>query len=119
MGVCVLQLMMTQVVTFLVSLLYGGMPATVETQPILFCILVGMTFFTGIFLTGWLALKWHWLKSSPRLPSRLVGTLAGVFLPLLAGLILKAIETGSPFFGLSTVFGILGFHLPGWIGGKQ
>lgn len=98
-GVAFLQLVMTQVLTFLVSLLTPGMEIFLQTHPALFVLILGMTFSTGVFLTGWLALKWRWLKVKPRLIVRLIGTILGAYLPLVVPLFLyHSLEAGSPFF---------------------
>ena len=52
-GVAVLQLIMTQVVTFLISLLVPGMENFPQTHPTLFVFTLGITFSTGVFLAGW------------------------------------------------------------------
>jgi hypothetical protein len=116
-GVALLQLIMTQVVTFLVSLLALGMENFPQTHPVLFVLILGTTFTAGVFLTGWLALKWRWLKAEPRLLARLVGTLIGAYLPLVVALFLyHPLEAGNPFFFISMLMGVAGFHLPGWFG---
>jgi len=76
-GVALLQLIMTQVVTFLLSLLVPGMENFPQTYPTLFVIILGIAFSTGVFLTGWLALKLRWLAAKPKYPARLVSTLIG------------------------------------------
>jgi hypothetical protein len=60
-GVALLQLIMTQVVTFLLSLLVPGMENFPQTYPTLFVVVLGVTFSSGVFLAGWLALKRRWL----------------------------------------------------------
>jgi len=118
-GIALLQLIMTQVVTFLLSLLIPGMENFPQTHSALFVVILGLTFSAGVFLTGWLALKLHWLKAEPKLPARLAGTLIGVYLPLIVALILyHSLEPGNPFFFISMLACILGFHLPGWVGRK-
>jgi hypothetical protein len=115
-GVALLQLISTQVVTFLVSLLVPGMGDFPDTQPAIFVVLLGITFSTGVFLTGWLALKLHWLAAEPKYALRLVATLICAYLPLLVALILyHPIGVGNPFFFISALTTILGFHLPGWL----
>lgn len=115
-GVVVLQLIMTQVVTFMLSLLIPGMGNFPQIHPILFVFILGFAFSVGVFLTGWLALKFHWLTSAPKYPARLVAALLGAYLPLILALILYPIlEPGNPFFFVSMLTCILGFHLSGWI----
>ena len=101
---------MTQVVTFLVSFLLPNVEVFQRIYPVFFAVIVGITVSTGIFLVGWLALKWRWPKSEPRYKARLAGTLIGAFLPLVIALFLyPAIEAGNPFLGISMVTGILGW----------
>jgi len=114
-GVALLQLISTQVVTFLLSLLIPGMENFPQTQPVLFVALLGVTFSIGVFLAGWLALKLRWLNAEPKLTARLVAALIGAYFPLIVALILyHPLEAGNPFFFISKVTSILGFHLPGW-----
>lgn len=115
-GVILLQYILTQVVTFLVSLLLPGMEAASASRPVPFALLVGACFSTGVFLAGWLALKLHWLGGGSSLLARLAGTLLGAYLPLAAALLLYGTpEAGNPFFFISAWGSILGFHLPGWL----
>jgi len=115
-GVALLQLIMTQVVTFLLSLLIPGMENFPQTHPALFVIIAGVTFSAGVFLTGWLALKLRWLAAKPKYPARLVATLIGAYLPLTLALILyPTLEPGNPFFFISMLASVLGFYVPGWI----
>ena len=118
-AVAVLQLFMTQVVTFLVSLLVPDMEGFPLDHPGPFVLMLGATFTTGIFLTGWLALRLGWLKAKPRCRARLVGALVGAYAPLLMALILyRALEPGNLFFMISILAGIAGFHLPDWTGAE-
>jgi hypothetical protein len=116
-GVALLQLIMTQLVTFLLSVFVPGMENFPQTRPALFVVLVGITFSAGIILAGWLALKLRWLIAEPKYPARIIATLIGAYLPLIVALILyPSLEPGNPFFFISMLTGILGFHIPGWIG---
>jgi hypothetical protein len=115
-GVAILQLIGTQVVTFILSLLIPGMGDSPQIQPVFFALILGFTFSTGVFLVGWLAIKYHWLSAEPRAAARLVGTLIGAYLPLIAALIIfRMLEPGNPFFFISMLASILGFHLPTWL----
>lgn len=115
-GIIVLQLIMTQIVTLLVSFLLPDMEGFQKTNPSLFILVVGLTFTVGVFLTGWLAFKLRWLKNEPKVAERLVGTLTGAYLPLLIALIVyPALEPGNPFYTISMLASVLGFYLPGWI----
>lgn len=114
--VILLQLIATQVVTFFVSFLLGDMETFPRDHPVTFAIVLGITFSIGIFLVGWLAIKLHWLSLAPKYLVRFMGALVGAYLPLFLGLIVyRILEAGSPFFLISTLMGILGFYLPGWI----
>ena len=57
------QLISTQVVTFLVSLLLPGLGDFPQTHSALFVLILGVTFSTGVFMVGWLALTLRWLKN--------------------------------------------------------
>jgi hypothetical protein len=63
-----------------------------------------------------LAIKFHWLSAESRVIARLAGTLIGAYLPLIAALIIfRILEPGNPFFFISMLASILGFHLPTWL----
>lgn len=114
-AVLLLQIIMTQVVTFIVHLLLPGLEYTQQNQPLLFVIFLGLTFAAGIYLVGVLALRQGWLGGKPRYAARLLATLAGAYLPLVASLIFyRYLEPGHPSFILSILVGIMGFHFPGW-----
>ncbi len=115
-GVVILQLIMTQVVTLLFSLLVPDMENFPQNHPALFVVILGIAFSAGVFLIGWLALKFRWLKSASKYPIRLVATLLGAYLPLIVALLLySTLEPGNPFFFISMLTSIFGFHIPGWI----
>jgi len=115
-GVVLLQLLMTQVVTFLVSLLVPDIEGFQRAHPALFLLMLGATFATGVFLAGWLALRRGWLKEKPRYPARILAALLGAYLPLVVALILyHTLEPGNPFFFISMMASVLGFHIPGWV----
>jgi hypothetical protein len=87
-----------------------------QTHSILFVVILGTAFSAGVFLSGWLAIKWQWLKVKPKILPRLFGTLIGSFLPLiLAQTLYPMLEPGNPFFLVSMLTSILGFFIPGWI----
>jgi len=111
-GVIILQVAGLLGLTFIASMIWQKEFA----QPLQFMLLVGWTFSLGIFLAGWLALKLGWLAAPVRLPLRAAFTLFGAYLPLVAGFLLVGpLLPGSPFFTLSILAGLLGFHLPGWL----
>jgi hypothetical protein len=115
-GVALLQLISTQVVTFVASLFLPDIENFPQTHPVVFVLLLGITFSTGVFLTGWLALKLGWLKAKPKYRARLVATLIGAYLPLMVALLLyHPLEPGNPFFFVSMLTSIVGFYVPGWI----
>ena len=116
-GVILFQLIMTQVVTLLFSFIVPDMEVLQKSQPVLFLLFAGVSFSVGIFLAGWVALKFGWVKIAPKLSTRLIGTLVGVYLPLILALfIYPTIEAGNPFLTVSMLTGIAGFYLAGWIG---
>ncbi len=119
-GILFFQLIMTQVVTFLLSLLIGGLENVQLSNKYLFAAIVGLTFSAGAFLSGWIALRFHWLEAAPRLPARAIGTLLGAYIPLLAAvLIYPVLEPGNPFYSLSILGAIIGFHMPTWFRGEK
>ena len=115
-AVCLLQLIMTQVVTFLLSFLAPDIEVFQQSSPLLFVLFLGLAFIMGTYFVGWLAIKLGWLVAPPAYLWRLLGTLIGVFLPLILALVIyRVLEAGNPFFSISMLAGVLGFHLPGWI----
>jgi hypothetical protein len=107
---------MTLVVTFLLSLALPGTENFPQARPALFVMGLGAAFAAGVFLPGWLALRWRWLRSKPMYPTRLIGAIAGAYLPLAIALIVSgALEPGSRFFLASMLGSVLGFHVPGWV----
>ena len=116
--VIVLQLIATQIVTLLISFLLGDMEAFPEKNPVLFIIILGLTYSLGIFLVGWFAIKLHWLGQKPKFLERFSGTLIGAYLLLIIGLVVSGgFGPDNLFFILgSPLAGILGFYLAGWIG---
>ncbi len=112
-GIAILQLISTQVVTFLVSFLIP-VENFLQIQPVLFVIVLGLTYSIGIFVTGWLAIRVRWLKVEPRLTRRLIGTLVGVYVPLVIALFLyHPLEPGNPFYFIAAFVGIACFYLAG------
>ncbi|MBM3151442.1 MAG: hypothetical protein FJZ96_04435 [Chloroflexi bacterium] len=115
--VAILQLISTQAATFLVSLLAPGMENFPQTQPVLFVVILGITFTAGVFLVGWLALKLRWLKMKPKPAARLVGALVGAYLPLVIALFLyHPLEPGNPFFFIAMLVSVAGFYIGGLAG---
>jgi hypothetical protein len=119
-GVVILQLIMTQVVTFLASLVFPNLEWVQTRIPWVFAIFLATAFSIGTFLVGWLAIHWNWLRAVPRIPMRLLGTVLGAILPLILALFLyPTLEPGNPFFLVSILGSILGFHFPGLFPKKQ
>ena len=115
-GLVILQLIMTQVVTLLLSLPISDIENFQQTHPGLFITLLGFSFSIGVFAAGWLGLKLHWLNTKPKYIARLIGTLIGAYVPLIMALIFyPTIEPGNPFFLISMLTAILGFYIPGWL----
>lgn len=115
-GVGLLQLAMTQVVTFLFSLILPGMENWPQTRPASFVMVLGVAYSGGVFLAGWVALRRQWLDTDARYSQRLLATLVGAYLPLAIGLILyHPLGVGNPYFLVSALACVLGFHAPGWI----
>ncbi len=111
-----LQVIMTQVITFLFSLLLPGMENFPQTNPVIFIILLGVSYSIGVFLAGWLALRRRWLPSGRLFPQRLAGALTGAYVALIMALIFyHPLEPGNPFFFIAILTCILGFYLPGWV----
>ena len=118
-GIALLQLIMTQVTTLLASFLLPDIENFPQTHSALFALILGITFTTGVFLAGWLAIKLGWLKIKPMFVKRLVAALVGAYLPLLVALLVyPSLEPGNPFFFVSEITSILGFYLPGWVSKK-
>ena len=115
MVVLFLQLIATQVTTFVIAMIPPGFKTMQIDRPWLFALLAGAAFSAGAFLIGWLAISRGWLNLAPRYPARLVGSLIGAYAPLMLGVALfQVLQAGSPFFALSIFLSILGFHLPNW-----
>ncbi len=110
-----LQLILTQLVTFVFSMFFPGVENFPETRAGLFVVIAGFSFATGVCLGGWLALRLGWLHIQPEILVRSAGALISAYLPLLVGLIFHRIEVGSPFFLIAILASILGFYIPGWI----
>lgn len=112
----VAQVIATQLVTFVASLLLPNMENFSQKLPGLFILVLGITYAIGIFLVGLLALKSGWLKAQSLYFIRLAATFLGAYLPLVVAVfIYHPLEPGNPFFFIAIFSGILGFHLPTWI----
>ena len=119
-GIVLLQYIMSQVVTFIFSLIFPITDTFITTRPGVFILILGICFTFGIFLTGWASIHWRWLKIKPVWIPRLVGTLIGAFVPLILALILyHPIEPGNPFFFISIFAAIIGFYIPALLPEKE
>lgn len=113
-GIGLLQLIMIQLVTLVVSLFFTWDERYLSTHPPVFVVFLTLTFSGGVFLAGWLAIKQGWLKTEARYPLRAAGAVAGAALPLLVALaIYPTLEPGNPFFLIAMLGSITGFHIPG------
>jgi hypothetical protein len=115
-GVALLQLIMTQFVTFLITLPFPDMENFPQTHSVVFVILLCISFTIGVFYTGWVAIKLGRLPLKPKLRSRLIFTLIGAAIPLILALVLyHPLEPGNPFFFVSMLTSVVGFYVPEWI----
>lgn len=107
------QLIMSQMVTFIFSLLFPDLERFQQTFSMLFGVFLVFTFSSGVFLVGWLAVKSGWLPLQHLLFSRWIYCLLGALLPIIAALIIyRTLEPGNPFFLVSILLSILAFYLP-------
>lgn len=112
-GTILFQLVMSQIVTFIFSLLFVNLERFQQTFPLLFGAFLVFTFSSGVFLVGGLAIKTGWLPLKHMLFTRLVYSMLGALLPIIAALILyRTLEPGNPFFMVSILLSILAFYLP-------
>jgi hypothetical protein len=118
-GVLVFQLFFIQLVLFLVSYTLVSLGGYGQIGRFLNALIMGLSFSAGSFLAGWIALRFHWLDAESKYPARVVGTLIGAFVPLLAAVFLSPVlEPGNPLYSVSILGSILGFHVPTWISRK-
>lgn len=119
-GVIILQMIMTQVVTFVVTLFIPADENISMTNPALLTAILGLTFGVGVFWAGWLAIRLGWLRLPAKHLARLAGALLGAYLPLVGVLIIyRSFEPGNPVFWFSIIGSVLGFYVLGWEDGKQ
>ena len=116
-GVALLQLIMTQFVTFVFSMPFPkGMEGYPQAHPIFFVVFLGICFTIGVFYTGWLAIRRRWITIQPKYRARLVFTLIAAYVPLVVALIFyHPLEPGNPFFFIAMLTSVVGFYIPGWI----
>jgi hypothetical protein len=112
-GVAFLQLVGANLFTFVFSMAFPQMNP--DTNQGFFVTVAGLAFFIGIAAVGLLAVRFRWLPGPPAYPLRTVLALAGVYIPLALALVLGQVREASPFFLISMLGGIVGFHLAGWV----
>ena len=112
-GIGILQYIAAMLVLFLFTLIFPSLDVRPESNPIIFIIVVGLCYSVGIFLFGWLSIKFNWRSAAHKVSYRLLFALIGIFIPLLlAFIVYPKLEPGNPFFFICIVTGILGFLLP-------
>lgn len=112
-GVAFLQLVSANLSTFLFSMLLPQMNP--DTNQGFFVAVAGLAFFIGIVAVGVLVVRFGWLPGPPAYLVRTLLALAGVYVPLVLALVFGQVREASPFFMISMLVGILGFHLGGWV----
>ncbi|MBN2147253.1 MAG: hypothetical protein JW726_07685 [Anaerolineales bacterium] len=116
----VVQYILTQAVTFILSVLFPNVGDFQYSEPLVFVLFLGLCFSTGTFAGGWFALMRGWISIKEMFLARWIGAVIGAFLPLLLELLIEgALEAGSPFFLIAILCSILGFYVPGWIWGRN
>ena len=117
-SIIILQIIASQMTTFMVSLAFPGMENFPQTLPVLFVVLLGLTYTIGIFGVGWLAIRIHWLRIESRTWPRLIGTLVGAYVVMIIALFTyHPVAPDDPLlFPVAVFTGIGGFYVGGWIG---
>lgn len=114
-GILFLQLVMTQVVTFIASMFFPDTEIFPQTHSVFFAFVLGITFSVGVFIAGAWAIRQHWLEMPPRYLARFLAALAGAYLPLIIALLIyRTLQPGNPFFLVSILASMAGFYVPGW-----
>jgi hypothetical protein len=116
-GIIILQIIASQLATFLVSLAIPGIENIPQTLPVLFVVILGLTYTIGIFGVGWLAIRIRWLRLESRTWSRIIGTLVGAYLIMIIALFTyHPVAPDDPLlFPVAVFTGIGGFYVGGWI----
>jgi hypothetical protein len=115
-GVAIAQVLMTQFVAYLVSLLFPGLEEIPPDRAVLFALAIVLSYIAAIYLTGWAALLVGWVTTPPFYLARFIWTVVGVLVPFgVAALLGRLTEPGVQILIASIVAGIVGFYLPGWV----
>lgn len=113
--VIILQIIMSQVVTFMGYLIMPLSDDFSITHADLLTAILGMTFSIGVFIPGWLAIQLRWLPLPKKYWARFLGAMLGAYIPLLAFLIIyRSFMPGSPVFWFSILGSVLGFYAVTW-----
>jgi hypothetical protein len=119
-AVCVAQLFMTRLLPYLGSKLFPALEIPQGTISIPYMAVNGVLAIIGVFITGWLAIQVHLLRVEPRLLFRLLGTVTGMALPILLGIIFaSSANLSGIFFSFAAPLCVVGFHLPNLIRANQ
>lgn len=113
--IVILQLIMTQVITFVASLVFPGLENLPQTQPVLFLLLLGLCYSIGIILIGFPGMKIRLIFLETKFWYRVIGTLVGVFVPLFLALLFVKPLGPNGFYFMAMFTGILGFFSPEWV----
>jgi hypothetical protein len=115
--IIIAQIIASQGVTFLISLAFPGIENFPQTLPVLFVVLLGLTYTIGIFGVGWLAIRIRWLRIESRTWPRLVGTLVGAYVIMIIALFTyHPVAPDDPLlFPVAVLTGIGGFYAGGWM----
>ena len=112
-GTIILQLVLSQVATFVLSFLLP-LENRNGIQVAVFVLLLTLTFSTGVFVGGLLGMVWGWVRLKRALFIRWLGALGGAAVPLIVGaLVPKGLEPDSIFFLMSIFFSTGGFFAAG------
>jgi len=115
-GIGILQYVAAMLVLLVFTILFPNLDFQPSENPILFVIIVGLTYSIGICVLGWLSLHFRWRKAVSKYRWRAMTTLMGTFIPLLIALFTyPQLEPGNPFFFICIITGIIGFILPEWL----
>ncbi len=112
-GILLLQIIMTQVVNLIFSIIFPSTDQFVFSKPVFFIIILGLCYAAGASLVGWISIALGWLKIRQKYLNRIIGALTGAFVPLLIAILFyHPPEPGNPFFFISMLTAALGFFLP-------
>ncbi len=128
-GTLLLQVVAAQLCVFVLSLIFGAVNTDIPAGWLLLVFAIWLGFTAGIYLAGRLALRLKWIGGPAQPGMRLAATALIGLIPLIILLIIGLpMQPGSPTFEevifnnwqprlgfLALIFGILGFHLAGWL----